>query len=115
MGLCLPLPWSLTDHLILPVALSMAWPMIVLLFLEPANSGKVARYMVSPQMAMPPWPSLGSGAFHRMFWLAATLQWVGASGTSPRQVPSGPPAWTQFTTAPPGEAGGFSSPPLPPL
>src|SRR6185436_4929788 len=108
MGLGLPLPCSVTDHRILPVARSMAWPRTSTLSLLPEKGGKVLRKRVSPETAIPPWPSLGRGARHRTFWLAATLHRVGASATSIRKVPSGPPACGQLATATGGVGGAAS-------
>src|SRR5256885_9228484 len=95
----------MTDHLILPSARLIACPSTVALSLAPVNGGKVSRKSVSPDTAMPPCPSLGSGARQRMFSPAATLQWTGASATFTRNVPSGPPACGQLATDPAGGGG----------
>ena len=87
------------DHLIIPVFRSIACPITSrLFFVTPA--GNVSRNNVSPQMAMPPCPSFGSGWCHTMFWFAATLHDVGAFATFTRQVPLGPLAWGQLSTVP---------------
>src|SRR5260370_35150503 len=88
----------------MPVFLSIACPTTSRLFFE-TPAVNVSRNNVSPQTAMPPCPSFGSGWCHTMFVLAATLHDVGAFATSPRQLPLGPPAWAQLAT-PPSPAGG---------
>src|SRR5260370_23876775 len=88
----------------MPVFLSIACPTTSRLFFE-TPAGNVSRNNVSPQTAMPPCPSFGSGWCHTMFVLAATLHDVGAFATSTRQLPLGPPAWGQLAT-PPSAAGG---------
>src|SRR2546421_2200828 len=100
MGLVTPpFPLRFTDHLIFPVARSMAWPMTSLPPVDP-KGGYVSRNKVSPATAMPPCPSSGSVPVQRMFWLVATLQVVGAPSTFTRKVPSGPPAWGQLARSP---------------
>src|SRR6185369_9331441 len=62
------------------------------LVFDPLNGRKVVRNSRFPATAMPPCPSLSRSVFQRMFLSVATLQVTGASATSTRNVPSGPPA-----------------------
>jgi len=103
--------------LIFPVLLSIACPTTSRLLSE-TPGGNVSRNNVSPQTAIPPCPSFGSGWCQTMFWLAATLHEVGALAALTRQVPFGPAACGQLATLPSaGDEGPLASSPgpLPPL
>ena len=93
--------------MIFPVLLSIACPTTSRLLIE-TPGGNVSRNNVSPQTAIPPCPSFGSGWRHTMFWLAATLHEVGALAALTRQVPFGPAACGQLPTPP--TAGGAVDP-----